>query len=47
MSVKMQEVLGRFPLTFTPLVKNWLEEAFVELRHASEGCSTEEEIKFL
>jgi len=47
MSVEMQEVLGRFPLTFAPLVKNWLEKALVELGHAPEGCSSEEEIEFL
>ena len=43
----MQEVLGRLPLTFAPFVENWLEETLVELGHASESCSTEEEIKLL
>lgn len=43
----MQEVLGGFPLSFAPLVKDWLEEALIELGHAPEGCSSEEEIEFL
>lgn len=47
MSVEMQEVLGRFPLTFAPFVENWLEEALIELSHAPEGRSSEEEIKLL
>lgn len=43
----MEEVFGRFALSFSPFVKVWLEKAFVELSHASESSSTVEEVKLL
>ena len=42
----MKEVFGRFSLTFSPFIEVWFEETFVELSHASEGCSSVEEIEF-
>lgn len=41
----LDKVLGAFPLSFSPLVQNWLEEAFVELSHRSERGSSVEEVK--
>ena len=46
MSVEMQEVLGRLPLTFAPFVENWLEETLVELGHAPECGSSVEKVEF-
>ena len=43
----MKEVLGRFTLSFSPLVQVWLEEAFVELGHASESSPEVEEVELL
>jgi hypothetical protein len=41
----VKEVFCRFPLAFSPLVEVWLEEAFVELSHASECGSSVEEVE--
>jgi len=43
----LEEILGGFPLTFPPLVESWLEQTLEELSHASESCSSVEEVKFL
>jgi len=43
----LQEILGRFSLALSPLVQNWLEEAFIELGHTPESGSSVEEIEFL
>lgn len=42
----MEEVFGGFSLALSPLVQIWLEEALVELGHASEGCPSVEEVEF-
>ena len=41
----MEEVLGGLPLALSPLVEVWLEEALVELSHASECSSPVEEVE--
>lgn len=43
----MKEVFGGFAFSLSPLVEIWLEEAFVELSHASESSSSVEEVKLL
>jgi hypothetical protein len=47
LKVDLEEVLSRFPFSFSPFVQAWLEEALKELCHASEGCSSVEEVKLL
>ena len=43
----LQEILGRLSLAFSPLVKDWLEEALEELCHAPESCPSVEEVELL
>jgi hypothetical protein len=43
--ILVKEVFSRFSLAFSPLVEVWLEEAFVELGHASECGSSVEEVE--
>lgn len=41
----MEEVFGGFSLALSPFVEVWLEESLVELSHASESCSSVEEVE--
>ena len=41
----LHEVLGALSLTFSPLVKDWLEKTLVEFGHGSEGGSSVEEVE--
>jgi hypothetical protein len=43
----LQEVLGGLSLAFSPLVKDWLEEALEEFGHAPESCPSIEEVELL
>jgi len=45
--ILMEEIFGRFALSFSPFVEIWLEEPFVELSHGSEGSAAVEKVKLL
>jgi hypothetical protein len=45
LQILLQKVLGGLSLSFSPLVKDWLEQALEELSHASECSSPVEEVK--